>query len=87
MGRTVATYRQRLKGIIQEWNGFKRALRREDRERFERLMQMAQRHASAASYQPRTDPMESVFMSILVEMEKEIETLREKVDEYERMDH
>lgn len=87
MGRTVATYRQRLKHIIQEWNGFKQALRREDRERFERLMQMAQRHANAAGYQPRVNSMESVFMSILVEMEKEIEILREKVDKYERMDH
>ncbi|MGC9308693.1 MAG: hypothetical protein ACP5FL_07965, partial [Thermoplasmatota archaeon] len=78
MGRTVATYRQRLKHIIQEWNGFKRALRREDRERFERLMRMAQRHASAASYQPRTDPMDSVVLSILLEMEKEIETVQKQ---------
>ena len=86
MGRTVATYRQRLQTIIQEWNGFKKALRREDRERFEKLLRMAQRHASAASYQPRTDPMDSVVLSILLEMEKEIEALQERVSEHEGMD-
>ena len=37
-------------------------------------------------YDSRTDPMESVFMSILVELEKEIEELREKVEELEKRD-
>jgi hypothetical protein len=38
---------------------------------------------SAAGYDPRLDPMESVVMSILVELEKEIEELRKKVEELE----
>jgi hypothetical protein len=42
--------------------------------------------ASAAGYDPRTDPMESVFMSILVELEKEIEELRKSIEELEKRD-
>lgn len=40
--------------------------------------------ASAAGYDPRLDPMESVFMSILVELEKEIEELKERIVELEQ---
>ncbi len=41
-------------------------------------------HASAASYDARVDPVESLFMSILVEQEKEIEALRKKIEELEK---
>jgi hypothetical protein len=46
-------------------------------------MNKARGLASAAGYDPRTDLMESVFMSILVGLEKEIEELRAKVKEME----
>ncbi len=46
-------------------------------------MDKARNLASAAGYDPRLDPMESVFMSILVGLEKEIEELRAKVKELE----
>ena len=47
------------------------------------MMDKARGLASAAGYDPRTDPMESVIMSILVELEKEIEELREKIKKME----
>ncbi|MGC9445105.1 MAG: hypothetical protein ACP5E9_09310 [Candidatus Methanospirareceae archaeon] len=84
MGRTVPTYRTVLEALIKDWENFRKALRKEDREAFDRLMDKARGLASAAGYDPRTDPMESVFMSILVGLEKEIAELRSKIEELEK---
>jgi DNA repair ATPase RecN len=84
MGRTVRTYRTVLEELIAEWEAFRKALRKQDREAFDRLMEKARTHASAASYDARLDPGESLFMSILVELERELEELREKLAELEK---
>jgi DNA repair ATPase RecN len=83
VGRTVRSYRTVLEDMIDEWQGFRKALRKEDREAFDRLMDRARTHASAASYDTRVDPVESLFMSILLEQEKEIEELRKKLESLE----
>ena len=85
MGRTVPTYRMVMEEVIKEWDGFKQALRREDRRLFEQLMQRGRRHASAASYAVRPHPTESLLMSILLEIEKDLDRL-ERNREYKRMD-
>jgi len=84
MGRTVRTYRTVLEELIADWERFRKALRKEDREAFDRLMEKARTHASAASYDARVDPSESLFMSILVELERELDALRAKVAELEQ---
>lgn len=80
MGRTLPSYRQRLESIIREWNRFRRVLPKGDREIFDELMLKARKHADASSYDARLNPMESFFMSILVEIEKELRDL--KVETY-----
>jgi hypothetical protein len=70
--------------MIDEWQGFRKALRKEDKAAFDRLMDRARMHASAASYDTRVDPVESLFMSILLEQEKEIDELRKKLKELEK---
>lgn len=75
MGRTVPTYRMVMEDVIRDWDSFKQALRREDRRLFEQLMQKGRRHASAASYAIRSHPTESLLMSILLEMEKDLDRL------------
>ena len=75
-----------LEALILDWQGFRKALRKEDAEAFDRLMDKARGLASAAGYDPRLDPMESVVMSILVQMEKEIEELRKRAEELEKRD-
>jgi hypothetical protein len=67
-----------MENIIKEWDGFKRALHREDQRLFEQLMQKGRRHASAASYALRLDPLESLLMSILLEMEKDVDRLQRR---------
>lgn len=55
---------------------YRRALREKDREVFDRLLNKSRQHASAASYCAHIDPSILALLSILLEMEREIETLK-----------
>jgi hypothetical protein len=50
MGRTVPTYRTVLEAQISDWQGFRKALRKEDQVEFDRLRDKARGLASAAGY-------------------------------------
>lgn len=76
MGRTIPTYRLHLESILNDWMDYRRALREKDREVFDRLLNKARQHASAASYSAHLDPTDLAFLSILLEMERELEALR-----------
>jgi len=76
MGRTIPTYRLHLESILNDWMDYRRALREKDREVFDRLLNRARQHASAASYSAHLDPTDLAFLSILLEMEKDLEPLR-----------
>lgn len=76
MGRTVPTYRLALERMVQQWNDFRRALRKDDRDAFEALIRNARMHASAATYAISVDPSESAFLSMLLEHEKELMRLK-----------
>ena len=80
MGRTVQTYRNILEELIAEWADFRKALRDKDRECFDGLMEKARSHSSASSYALRLNPIESMFMSILLEQEKEIKDLKKHLE-------
>ncbi len=77
MGRTVPSFRMLLEEIILELSVFRRALRGEDKAAFDSLMNKARKHASSCTVAPTLDPMDAVFLSILVEQEKEIKSLQE----------
>jgi len=77
MGRTVPTYRLHTESIINDWMDYRRALREKDREVFDELMFKARQHASAGSYCAHLDPVDTMVLSILLEMQKEIRGLRE----------
>jgi len=77
MGRTVPTYRLHTESIINEWMDYRRALREKDREAFDELMYKARLHSSAGSYTAHLDPVATMFLSILLELQKEIRVLRE----------
>lgn len=79
MGRTVPTYRLALEAMAQQWNDFRRALRKDDREAFDALLNRARMHASAATYAISMDPTESAIMSMLLEHEKELSRLRKEI--------
>lgn len=76
MGRTIPTYRLHLESILNDWTDYRRALREKDREMFDRLLNKSRQHASAASYCAHIDPSILALLSILLEMEREIEGLK-----------
>ena len=75
MGRTVPTFRQLLEEIAARWSKFRRALRREDQECFDRLFRHARCYTQAATYQASDNPMESVLLSIALSQEKRLDAL------------
>jgi len=66
--------------MAQQWNDFRRALRREDREAFDSLLNKARMHASASTYAISLDPTESALLSMLLEHEKELMRLKNGKD-------
>jgi len=75
MGRTVPTYRLHLESILDRWTDYRRALREKDRELFDRMLEKARMHSSAASFCAHLDPVELAMLSILLEMQREIEDI------------
>ena len=87
MGRTVVSYRQALEVEISMWEGFRKALRMRDAEAFDRMMNACRLHASAASMATRPVLFEAMVMSILLEQEKSIMELAERLDRIEKRLH
>ncbi len=77
MGRTVPSFRMLLEEIIVELSIFRRALHGEDKAAFDSLMNKARKHASSCTVAPTLDPMDAFFLSIVVEQEKELNSLQE----------
>ncbi len=76
MGRTVPTYRVHLEGILGSWMDYRRALREKDRVLFDAVALKARQHASAASFCAHLDPVETTLLSVLIEMQREIQELK-----------
>jgi hypothetical protein len=75
MGRTLPTFVQLVEAAIQKWQKFRRALRREDQEHFDRLFRRVRCYTQAATYQCNDNPMEAILLSIALDQEKRITRL------------
>ena len=75
MGRTVPTFRQLVDDAIARWAKFRRALRREDQEYFDRLFRRVRTYTQAATYQASDNPMEAILLSIALDQEKRLDAL------------
>jgi hypothetical protein len=64
---------------IQNWNGFARALRRDDREAFDELMGMCSCFAMASSNATNPIILEPMIMSMLLAQQERIRTLEKKL--------
>ncbi|UCE96327.1 MAG: hypothetical protein JSV51_01585 [Candidatus Bathyarchaeota archaeon] len=80
MGKTIASYRIALNRELQRWSGFARALRNEDKEAFDQMMDACRNHASAGSNATRPVIFESVIMSILLNQQKRLNRLEKDLD-------
>lgn len=83
MGRTNPTFRNVLEAVKSRWGDYRRALRRHDQQRFDRLFEYADAHADAAGYLNHDDPMEPILVSMLLEQEKRIAELEARITELE----
>ena len=80
MGKTVESYRMALEDEIHRWNGFAKALRTEDREAFEALMDACRSYASAGSNATQPMLFEPMIMSILLNQQKKLHRLERAID-------
>lgn len=80
MGRTNATYRDHLDAYEQRCKPFRRALRREHQQDFDRLFERARNRAHAAGHLNSTDPERAALLSMLVAQEAAIRELRAELD-------
>jgi hypothetical protein len=83
MGRTVLPFSQVLEQEAQEWRKFRRGLRKEDQAFLDRLFEEARLHVQAGAYASRPWPFETILVSILVEHEKALAEVREKLERLE----
>ena len=79
MGKTVPSYRIALENEIKRWDGFSKALRNDDREAFEQMMNACRNYASAASNATRPVLLEAMFMSILLAQQKALMEIKRDI--------
>ena len=80
MGKTVESYRMALEDEIRRWNGFAKALRSEDREAFETLMDACRGYASAGSNAVQPVLFEPMIMSMLLSQQVRLQKLQKESD-------
>jgi hypothetical protein len=64
---------------VQKWSGFARALRKDDRAAFDRLMDICRNYASAGSNVTRPVLFEAMVMSILLDQQKLLDKLEKEL--------
>ncbi len=79
MGKTIESYRMALDREVQRWSGFARALRKDDREAFEQLIDICRNYASAGSNATRPVLFEPMVLSILVDQQKCLNRLKKEL--------
>ena len=81
MGKTVDSYRMALESEISMWNGFARALRIEERQAFEALMDACRSYASAAGNATKPILFEPMVMSILLSQQMSLLRLQKEFND------
>jgi len=84
MGRTVLPFSMVLAEQQQRLGQFRRTLRKQDQELFDELFERARLHVQAAVQAANPEPMESIFISVLIEMLRAEKHLRARVGELEK---
>ncbi|UPV76869.1 hypothetical protein M0R89_20590 (plasmid) [Halorussus limi] len=80
MGPANTAFRDTLASLEDSWRDYRRALRRPDRDRFDRLWEDARRYADAGGYLDRRNPMVVVLLSMVLAQEKRIEDLEAELE-------
>ncbi len=84
MGKTVESYRMALEDEFRRWSGFVRALRVEDKEAFDTLMDACRSYTSAASNATQSVIFEPMILSMLLAQQKQLQKLEKRLDASKR---
>ena len=79
MGRTLVTFTQLVQQEIDSWSRYRRALRYEDQQVLDVLFAAARHHAAAGAYFASETPFEVMLLSMLIEQQKQVGTLQQRV--------
>ena len=79
MGKTVESYRVALDKELQEWSGFAKALRSEDRAAFDQITDACRNYASAGSNATRPVVFEAMVMCVLLQQQKTLNGLAKEI--------
>ena len=80
MGRTNPTFRDVLGSLEENWQDYRRALRRPDQDRFDKLWADARQYADAGGYLNHQNPMVVVLFSMVLAHEQRIEDLEAELE-------
>ena len=83
MGRTVLSATQVVLREQASWRKFRRVLRKEDQEARDLLFRAARYHAAALSYVSKPTPLEPILISMLIEHQRAIQALEERIRKLE----
>ena len=75
MGRTVPTWRDRFERRAEYWSSFRKTLRSDEREEFDRLLKSVRSRSSACGMLPASDELEPALLAMLVELSSRISKL------------
>lgn len=79
MGRTIATFHQLIEETRARFAPYRRALRREDQQVFDHLFARAKYYAASGSMEAAWDPLDTIFLTFLLEQEKTLRALEERL--------
>ena len=75
MGRNNDTFTLIIDRNREDWSKFRRALRKEDQELFDEMWRAPKLHLAAGAFIAAEIPLETIFMSMLLEQYKKIKYL------------
>ena len=79
MGRTVPTFTMSLEREMAAWSQYRRALRAEDQQVFDRLFALARQHLAESAAAARPVPFDAMLLSMLLEQQKRIEEMERQL--------
>jgi len=74
------SYHEECEKIIDKWSKFRRGLRGDERDKWDRLMNKARKHKTAGDKQDNPKAIETFLFSILIEQQMKIDRLERELD-------
>lgn len=81
MGRTLSTTNQIIQEEQTAFANFRRTLRKADQRHFDALFAAARLHTAAISQANHALPFEAVLLAMLLEQQKQIDQLQQRLNE------